>query len=106
MKSCLDGLPVRVLRSFKEKSAYAPTDSEQGIRYDGIYKIVACWRNEGQQGMSSEQNVASTQQSPFHLLHLIYRTSIYIVAVVGEVRSEGRKNANPVVVPEQHSLHK
>lgn len=49
--SCERGLPVRVVRSFKEKrSAYAPTDAEQAVRYDGVYKIVACWRNCGQQG--------------------------------------------------------
>lgn len=53
LKSCSDGLPVRVLRSYKEKrSSYAPvkTDPTQSIRYDGIYRIVAAWRTDGQQG--------------------------------------------------------
>ena len=49
--SCERGLPVRVVRSHKEaRSAYAPTDAEHGVRYDGVYKIVACWRLPGQQG--------------------------------------------------------
>ncbi|MFS7936594.1 putative PUA-like superfamily, SRA-YDG superfamily protein [Helianthus anomalus] len=35
-------------RSHKEKrSAYAP---EQGVRYDGIYRIEKCWRKPGIQG--------------------------------------------------------
>jgi hypothetical protein len=51
LKSCERGLPVRVVRSFKEKrSAYAPTDPQWGVRYDGIYRIVASWRIAGNQG--------------------------------------------------------
>ena len=51
LTSCAAGLPVRVVRSLKEKrSAYAPTDAEWGLRYDGVYKIVACWRIAGEQG--------------------------------------------------------
>lgn len=51
LRSCERGLPVRVLRSYKEKrSAYAPTDPDWGIRYDGIYRIVAAWRHNGLQG--------------------------------------------------------
>eukprot|EP00899_Mesostigma_viride_P009318 jgi/Mesvir1/18388/Mv14270-RA.3 len=46
--SCIHGWPVRVVRSHKEKrSAYAP---EQGVRYDGIYRIEKCWRKPGAQG--------------------------------------------------------
>ncbi|PWA80234.1 hypothetical protein CTI12_AA195760 [Artemisia annua] len=46
--SCRKGYPVRVVRSHKEKrSAYAP---EQGVRYDGIYRIEKCWRKPGIQG--------------------------------------------------------
>ena len=46
--SCDRGLPVRVVRSYKEKrSAYAPQSVADGVRYDGVYKIVACWRNRG-----------------------------------------------------------
>ncbi|GAB4818166.1 hypothetical protein N2152v2_005212 [Parachlorella kessleri] len=48
--SCLKGLPVRVVRSFKEKrSAYAPSE-ETPVRYDGIYRIAKCWRKPGEQG--------------------------------------------------------
>ena len=43
--SCESGLPVRVVRSHKEKrSAYAPPD---GVRYDGVYRIAKCWRKQG-----------------------------------------------------------
>ncbi|XP_022965844.1 E3 ubiquitin-protein ligase ORTHRUS 2-like [Cucurbita maxima] len=46
--SCLNGYPVRVVRSHKEKrSSYAP---EKGLRYDGIYRIEKCWRKVGIQG--------------------------------------------------------
>ena len=49
--SCERGLPVRVVRSHKEKrSAYAPT-TEEPVRYDGIYRIVKCWRKKGAQGL-------------------------------------------------------
>ena len=48
--SCQRGLPVRVVRSFKEKrSAYAPPP-EQPVRYDGVYRIERCWRVKGAQG--------------------------------------------------------
>uniref|UniRef100_A0A0D6R549 RING-type E3 ubiquitin transferase n=1 Tax=Araucaria cunninghamii TaxID=56994 RepID=A0A0D6R549_ARACU len=46
--SCKMGYPVRVVRSHKEKgSSYAP---ENGVRYDGIYRIEKCWRKRGIQG--------------------------------------------------------
>ncbi|RDX68712.1 E3 ubiquitin-protein ligase ORTHRUS 2, partial [Mucuna pruriens] len=46
--SCLQGYPVRVVRSHKEKrSSYAP---ETGVRYDGIYRIEKCWQITGIQG--------------------------------------------------------
>ncbi|CAL5219145.1 g922 [Coccomyxa viridis] len=47
--SCEKGLPVRVVRSHKEKrSAYAPGE-EQPVRYDGIYRIVRAYRKPGAQ---------------------------------------------------------
>lgn len=47
--SCEQGLPIRVVRSHKERdSSYAP---QEGVRYDGIYKIAKCWRKEGRQGL-------------------------------------------------------
>ncbi|XP_016563051.2 E3 ubiquitin-protein ligase ORTHRUS 2 [Capsicum annuum] len=46
--SCKQGYPVRVVRSHKEKrSSYAPQD---GLRYDGVYRIEKCWRKLGIQG--------------------------------------------------------
>ncbi|GBF96461.1 hypothetical protein Rsub_09260 [Raphidocelis subcapitata] len=48
--SCIKGYPVRVVRSFKEKrSNYAPP-VETPVRYDGIYRILRCWRKKGAQG--------------------------------------------------------
>lgn len=38
--SCRKGYPVRVIRSSKDNSNYAP---ETGVRYDGIYRIEKCW---------------------------------------------------------------
>nr|XP_016447832.1 PREDICTED: E3 ubiquitin-protein ligase ORTHRUS 2-like [Nicotiana tabacum] len=46
--SCQEGYPVRVVRSHKEKrSSYAPQD---GLRYNGVYRIEKCWRKMGKQG--------------------------------------------------------
>ncbi|KAK4488729.1 hypothetical protein RD792_004509 [Penstemon davidsonii] len=46
--SCRHGYPVRVVRSHKEKrSSYAP---QEGVRYDGVYRIEKCWRKKGIQG--------------------------------------------------------
>ncbi|XP_008222251.1 PREDICTED: E3 ubiquitin-protein ligase ORTHRUS 2-like [Prunus mume] len=46
--SCLQGYPVRVVRSKKEKrSSYAPP---AGLRYDGVYRIEKCWTKHGKQG--------------------------------------------------------
>lgn len=48
--SCEKGLPVRVVRSHKEKrSSYAPSE-DTPVRYDGIYRIAKCWRKKGNQG--------------------------------------------------------
>eukprot|EP00798_Chlamydomonas_sp_ICE-L_P016484 gene16484-22708_t len=47
MMSCTRGLPVRVVRSYK-RSAYAPTD-QTPVRYDGLYRILRCWRKPGNQ---------------------------------------------------------
>jgi len=43
------GKPIRVLRGFKgaKHSKYAPKD---GIRYDGIYKVVKYWPQKGKSG--------------------------------------------------------
>lgn len=43
------GRPIRVLRSYKfsKHSKFAPDD---GIRYDGIYKVVKYWPEKGQSG--------------------------------------------------------
>lgn len=43
------GKPIRVIRSFKfaKHSKYAP---EEGVRYDGIYKVVKYWPEKGQSG--------------------------------------------------------
>ena len=54
-------LSVQV-RSHKEKrSAYAPPDKEDGLRYDGVYKIVACWRIPGEQGACIQCRHAAAQ---------------------------------------------
>ncbi|XP_076371626.1 E3 ubiquitin-protein ligase UHRF1-like isoform X2 [Tachypleus tridentatus] len=44
-----EGKPVRVLRSYKgrKNSDYCPED---GIRYDGLYKVVKYWSEKGKSG--------------------------------------------------------
>ncbi|XP_047126276.1 E3 ubiquitin-protein ligase UHRF1 isoform X1 [Hydra vulgaris] len=44
-----EGKPIRVIRSYKfaKHSKFAP---EEGIRYDGIYKVVKYWPEKGQSG--------------------------------------------------------
>eukprot|EP00727_Mastigamoeba_balamuthi_P001629 m51a1_g11463 putative e3 ubiquitin-protein ligase uhrf1 (337) ;mRNA; r:12483-14621 len=42
-----EGRPIRVCRSYKNKSPYAPT---RGVRYDGIYKVVDYWPEKGVSG--------------------------------------------------------
>lgn len=46
-KDWKEGKPVRVVRSYKENSEYAP---EEGFRYDGLYKIVKYFPKTGKSG--------------------------------------------------------
>jgi len=48
--SCEKGLPVRVVRSHKEKKSYFAPPENVAVRYDGIYRIAKCWRKPGIQG--------------------------------------------------------
>ena len=59
--SCIKGLPVRVIRSYKERvGSYAPPPPEKDrtgyhpVRYDGIYRILRCWRQEGEGKMAEK----------------------------------------------------
>ncbi len=45
--SCLQGLPVRVIRGSGHKSEHSPA---VGYRYDGLYKVDSYWRSEGKDG--------------------------------------------------------
>eukprot|EP00276_Gloeochaete_wittrockiana_P009745 CAMPEP_0184650036 /NCGR_PEP_ID=MMETSP0308-20130426/7521_1 /TAXON_ID=38269 /ORGANISM="Gloeochaete witrockiana, Strain SAG 46.84" /LENGTH=667 /DNA_ID=CAMNT_0027083263 /DNA_START=20 /DNA_END=2020 /DNA_ORIENTATION=+ len=48
VESCIRGLPVRVVRGYKDKThGYAP---ETGYRYDGIYMVEDYWRDKGESG--------------------------------------------------------
>lgn len=50
----------------EKRSSYAPTE-ETPVRYDGIYRIVKCWRTKGKQvrrgrtGLGGQGRVAGTQ---------------------------------------------
>jgi putative restriction endonuclease len=46
-RSCLDGLPVRVIRGYKGDKAYAPAS---GYRYDGLYRVEEYWHDIGRDG--------------------------------------------------------
>ncbi|KAI0236721.1 E3 ubiquitin-protein ligase UHRF1 [Lamellibrachia satsuma] len=41
------GFPVRVIRGYKSRSAYAP---EEGYRYDGLYEVERFWYTVGMSG--------------------------------------------------------
>jgi hypothetical protein len=45
----MDGKPVRVVRSWKGRkySKYCPVE---GLRYDGVYKVVRYWAEKGRAG--------------------------------------------------------
>jgi putative restriction endonuclease len=45
--SCLEGLPVRVVRGADPGSAHAP---DHGYRYDGVYWVDSYWRQTGTDG--------------------------------------------------------
>ncbi|GAA4885015.1 YDG/SRA domain-containing protein [Saccharopolyspora cebuensis] len=44
-KSCLEGLPVRVIRKTKAKH-----DTQNEYRYDGLYSVERYWREKGRDG--------------------------------------------------------
>jgi len=46
-KSGLDGLPVRVVRGWREPSGLGPPI---GFRYDGLYRVVRYWSETGRSG--------------------------------------------------------
>ncbi|OSY87162.1 hypothetical protein WH52_12920 [Tenacibaculum holothuriorum] len=46
-KSCLEGLPVRVIRGKHKGSIYSPNE---GYRYDGLFLIEEYWRKKGKSG--------------------------------------------------------
>ena len=45
--SCLQGLPVRVIRGSTHKSAYSPAT---GYRYEGLYRVERYWHERGVDG--------------------------------------------------------
>lgn len=46
-KSCIDGLPVRVIRGAHKGSLFGP---EEGYRYDGLFIVEKYWKEEGISG--------------------------------------------------------
>jgi putative restriction endonuclease len=46
-KNCLDGLPVRVVRGWREPSGFGPPT---GFRYDGLYHVERYWSETGRSG--------------------------------------------------------
>ncbi|MDJ0825831.1 MAG: YDG/SRA domain-containing protein [Rhodobacter sp.] len=67
--SCLQGLPVRVVRGSGHKSEHAP---DSGYRYDGLFRVDSYWRAEGKDGhfvcrfrlLSLEQDFTSSDGKP------------------------------------------
>lgn len=46
-RSCIQGLPVRVVRGENHKSPYSPP---VGYHYDGLYRVADYWREQGKSG--------------------------------------------------------
>lgn len=46
-RSCDEGLPVRVVRGWKEPSGFGPAS---GYRYDGLYYVERYWQERGSSG--------------------------------------------------------
>ncbi|KAF8973954.1 hypothetical protein BDZ97DRAFT_1912401 [Flammula alnicola] len=46
-RSCETKKPVRVIRGFKVRSPYAPSE---GYRYDGLYRVEKAWSEKGRDG--------------------------------------------------------
>jgi putative restriction endonuclease len=46
-RSCDEGLPVRIIRGYKEPSGFGP---ESGFRYDGVYYVESYWQDRGKSG--------------------------------------------------------
>jgi putative restriction endonuclease len=47
VKSCVDGLPVRVVRGARGEPAHSPAT---GYRYDGLFAVTRYWREQGISG--------------------------------------------------------
>ncbi|BGP21519.1 E3 ubiquitin-protein ligase UHRF1 [Rhodotorula toruloides] len=45
--SCTSGKPIRLMRGFKNQSAWAPAE---GYRYDGLYQAVKAWEDVSPEG--------------------------------------------------------
>lgn len=45
--SCINGLPIRVIRGASHRSPYAPP---RGYRYDGLYRVETYWHERGKSG--------------------------------------------------------
>eukprot|EP01117_Protostelium_nocturnum_P004970 TRINITY_DN1800_c0_g1_i1.p1 TRINITY_DN1800_c0_g1~~TRINITY_DN1800_c0_g1_i1.p1 ORF type:complete len:517 (-),score=175.90 TRINITY_DN1800_c0_g1_i1:2735-4228(-) len=45
--SVMSGKPIRVIRGYKGTTEWAP---DSGYRYDGLYRAVATWKEEGKSG--------------------------------------------------------
>ena len=46
-RSCLEGLPVRVIRGAGSRTPFAPS---VGYRYDGLFRVEGFWRERGRSG--------------------------------------------------------
>jgi putative restriction endonuclease len=47
VKSCVEGLPIRVVRGARGEAAFSPAS---GYRYDGLFAVTRYWREEGRSG--------------------------------------------------------
>ncbi|OUC96338.1 YDG/SRA domain-containing protein [Streptosporangium minutum] len=113
VKSKLDGLPVRVIRGFGEKSSHAPTD---GYRYDGLYRVVRHWFKTRDDGFRVCQFLMVKIGSPYDVSDPDYSDDIVIddASAIPHVPAEpasrtkitvNKINRRADVVKEVKSLH-
>ncbi len=100
-RSCDEGLPVRVVRGWKEPSGLGPTS---GYRYDGLYRVEAYWEEKGKSGF----RIWRYRLVPYGVL-----TDDVVTAVARPTQAAERRAAqvqrlvrNTAVIREVKQLHK
>lgn len=93
-KSCLYGLPIRVIRGAGNGSPWAP---EQGYRYDGLFRVEQYWKDRGVSGYyvwryllcrigEEEGAVVSEEPTTYRLPRRIEQSTVRVVRDTKQAR--------------------